>query len=63
VLSDEDLKRAKVKATQTIDIQAFVQTEEVPLVYYEQPYYLAQGSGGDKVYALLREALRQVGQQ
>jgi DNA end-binding protein Ku len=61
VLSDEDLKRANVKATQTIDIQAFVHAEEVPLVYYEQPYYLAPGRGGDKVYALLRETLRQAG--
>lgn len=61
VLSDEDLKRANVKATQAIDIQAFVHAEEVPLVYYEQPYYLAPGRGGDKVYALLRETLRQAG--
>jgi len=61
VLSDEDLKRANVKATQTIDIQAFVHADEVPLVYYEQPYYLAPGRGGDKVYALLRETLRQAG--
>jgi len=61
VLSDEDLKRSNVKATQTIDIQAFVHAEEVPLVYYEQPYYLAPGRGGDKVYALLRETLRQAG--
>jgi DNA end-binding protein Ku len=58
VLSDEDLKRANVKATQTIDIQAFVDAQEVPLTYYEQPYYLAPGRGGDKVYALLRETLR-----
>ncbi len=61
VLSDEDLKRANVQATQTIDILAFVPAEEVPLVYYEQPYYLAPARGGDKVYALLRETLRQAG--
>jgi DNA end-binding protein Ku len=59
VLSDEDLKSANVKATQTIDIQAFVRAADVPLIYYEQPYYLAPGRGGDKVYALLRETLRQ----
>jgi DNA end-binding protein Ku len=33
----------------------------VPLLYYEQPYYLAPGKGGDKVYALLRETLRETG--
>lgn len=58
VLSDEDLKRANVEATQTIDILGFVKAEQVPLVYYEQPYYLAPDKGGDKVYALLRETLR-----
>jgi len=61
VLSDEDLRRANPEATQTIDILAFVNAEQVPLLYYEQPYYLAPGKGGDKVYALLRETLREVG--
>jgi DNA end-binding protein Ku len=61
VLSDEDLRRANPEATQTIDILAFVDAAQVPLLYYEQPYYLAPGKGGDKVYALLRETLRDVG--
>ncbi|QBE66960.1 non-homologous end joining protein Ku [Pseudoduganella lutea] len=61
VLSDEDLKRANVKATQTIDIISFVNAEDVPLTYYETPYYLAPGRGGAKVYALLRETLRRAG--
>ncbi|MGF6274580.1 DNA end-binding protein Ku [Massilia sp. UYP11] len=61
VLSDEDLRRANPEATQTIDIQAFVNAEEVPLIYYDQPYYLAPGKGGAKVYALLRETLREAG--
>ncbi|HEY0062931.1 MAG TPA: Ku protein [Telluria sp.] len=61
VLSDEDLRRANPEATQTIDILAFVDAEQVPLLYYEQPYYLAPGKGGDKVYALLRETLRKTG--
>lgn len=61
VLSDEDLKRANVKATQTIDILAFVDTADVPLIYYEHPYYLAPERGGQKVYALLRETLRKAG--
>ncbi|MDB5841534.1 MAG: repair protein [Herminiimonas sp.] len=61
VLSPEDLKRANVKATQTIDIMAFVNAAEVPLIYYEQPYYLTPDKGGDKVYALLRETLNRSG--
>jgi len=61
VLSDEDLRRANPEATQTIDIQAFVQAEDVPLTFYDQPYFLAPGRGGAKVYALLRETLREAG--
>lgn len=61
VLSDEDLRQANPEATQTIDIQAFVQAEDVPLIFYDQPYYLAPGRGGAKVYALLRETLRDAG--
>ena len=58
VLSEEDLRAANPEATGTIDILAFVDADTVPLLYYEQPYYLAPGKGGDKVYALLRETLR-----
>jgi DNA end-binding protein Ku len=61
VLSDEDLKRANVKATGTIDILTFVDAAELPILYYEQPYYLAPDKGGDKVYALLRETLKRAG--
>lgn len=61
VLSEEDLRRANPEATQTIDILAFVDTDQVPVLYYDQPYYLAPGKGGDKVYALLRETLKDTG--
>jgi len=61
VLSDEDLRLANPKATQTIDIMAFVDADSVPLTFYETPYYLAPGRGGDKVYALLRETLHKAG--
>ena len=58
VLSEEDLRQANVKATQTIDIDTFVDAAEVPLTFYEHPYYLLPAKGGEKVYALLRETLR-----
>lgn len=57
LMSDEDLRRANVEATQTIDIQSFVEVAQVPVFYYEQPYYLTPAKGGDKAYALLRETL------
>src|SRR5689334_13684082 len=61
VLSDEDFRRANVKASRTIDIRAFVPVSEIPAQYYETPYYLAPADRGEKVYALLRETLRSTG--
>jgi DNA end-binding protein Ku len=61
VLTDEDLKRANVEATQTIDILSFVDSEEIPEIYFEQPYYLKPARGGAKVYVLLRETLKRAG--
>ena len=61
VLSEEDFRQANVKASQTIDIQAFVAADEVPMEYFETPYFLAPSGRGQKVYALLRETLRATG--
>jgi DNA end-binding protein Ku len=61
VLSDEDFRRANVKASQTIDIAQFVPAKEVPAQYFETPYYLVPGERGKKVYALLRETLASTG--
>jgi DNA end-binding protein Ku len=60
-LSDEDFKRANVKATQTIEIARFVDSQVIPAEFYETPYYLEPTKGGAKVYALLRETLRRTG--
>ena len=57
VLSDEEIAAAYPRTTQTIEIEAFVSASEVPFVYLDRPYYLAPVAKGEKVYALLREAL------
>src|SRR5947207_5019908 len=61
VLSDEDFRRANLKASQTIEIETFVPSGEIPPEFFETPYYLAPGPRGEKVYALLRETLRSSG--
>ncbi|MDB5769929.1 MAG: Non-ous end joining protein Ku [Burkholderia sp.] len=57
VLSDDEIKSANVKATHTIDIVSFTPAEQLNFLFFESPYYLAPTKGGEKVYALLREAL------
>src|SRR5690606_7137560 len=59
--SDEELENASVKLTKTVEIREFVSLEDIPLLYFDKPYYLAPGKGGDKGYVLLRQALRESG--
>lgn len=58
ILTDKDVESASAKKTKTIEIEAFVDIEEVDSIYYEQPYYLEPDKSGARAYALLREALR-----
>lgn len=60
-LSEADFKNANVKATGAIDIEDFVEIEEIDPVYFERPYYIVPQSGGEKGYVLLREALKKSG--
>jgi DNA end-binding protein Ku len=59
VLKDEDFQRVDVEATQTVDIQDFVDIDEIDPVFFYKPYYLEPQKGGDKAYALLRDSLEQ----
>ena len=61
VLDEDDFKRANPKATQTVEIACFVAPEQVPLIFYDTPYYLSPAKRGEKTYALLREAMRETG--
>ena len=61
VLSDEEIKAANPESTQTIDIVTFVDAPEISFLYLDTPYFLAPDRGGDKVYALLRDALKKSG--
>lgn len=58
IMSDADFKKANPKATQTIDIENFVELEEIDPVFFEKAYYLLPSKGGDKGYKLLCEALQ-----
>jgi len=57
-LTDEDLRQANVAASETIDIVSFAERESIAPEYFETPYFLEPTEGGEKTYALLREAMR-----
>jgi DNA end-binding protein Ku len=57
VLSDEDFEQASPKKSQVVEIEEFVDEREIDSTFYEAPFYLGPDKGGEKGYALLREAL------
>jgi|ERR1700742_2709599 DNA end-binding protein Ku len=57
-LSEADFRHANPKASETVDISSFTNAEDISPIYYQTPYYLAPSKGGEKVYALLAQALR-----
>jgi len=62
VLTPDEIKAALPKSTQTIDIEAFVDREQIPTVFFHRPYYVSPaGKGGQKPFALLRETLERTG--
>jgi DNA end-binding protein Ku len=61
VLTDDDFKAASLEASKAIDILDFVGADEIDPRYFETPYYLLPARGGEKAYALLREAIRRTG--
>jgi DNA end-binding protein Ku len=61
VLEDEDFKAAAVESSKTIEIMDFVDSDEVDPRYFETPYYMVPQKGGEKAYALLREAVKETG--
>jgi DNA end-binding protein Ku len=61
IVSDADLRRASPERTQRIDILSFVEGAAIPPLYFDRPYYLEPARGGERGYALFREALRRTG--
>ena len=58
VIDPEELESIAPGKTRTIDIEDFVDLEDIDPIYFEHPYYLAPGPGAQKAYRLLVEAMR-----
>lgn len=57
LVTDDELATLQPKATHTIDLQEFVELDEIDPIYYDGAFYVAPAQGGAKPYALLVEAL------
>src|SRR5690606_18192721 len=61
MLTEEDFERAAVEQTKSVDIEDFVDAQDIPIPFFDKPYYLVPAKQGQKAYVLLREALKKTG--
>jgi DNA end-binding protein Ku len=61
IMEDADFEKALPVKKDHIDIVQFVNEKEIDVLYYEKPYYLEPEKGGQRAYALLRDALKKEG--
>jgi DNA end-binding protein Ku len=59
VITPDELEALDPKKTKTIEIEDFVDLDQIDPIFYDHPYYLAPGPGGAKPYRLLLEAMRE----
>jgi DNA end-binding protein Ku len=61
LFSDEELERVSAETSGAIEIEQFVNVDEIDIVYFDKPYYVVPTKGGEKGYVLLREAMAESG--
>ena len=60
-ITPEELDSLAPEKTRTIDIEDFVDLEQIDPIYYDHPYYLAPDTGAAKAYRLLLDAMEEAG--
>ena len=61
IVTDDDFEKANVAASQTIEIQDFVAATEIPVEYFDRPYFILPDKRGAKAYGVMRDAMAKKG--
>ncbi|MGZ4174400.1 MAG: non-homologous end joining protein Ku [Solirubrobacteraceae bacterium] len=61
LVTPAELDSLDPKATKTIDIEDFVDLDQIDPIYFDHSYYVVPTAGGAKAYRLLLEAMRETG--
>lgn len=61
LIAPDELEALDPEATRTIDIEEFVDLDEIDPIYYDHPYYLVPDKAAGKAYGLLLEAMERSG--
>jgi DNA end-binding protein Ku len=60
VVDAEEIAALQPKAAHTIEIEEFIDLDDIDPIYFEQPYYLAPDAKGVKPYELLVQAMTEL---
>jgi DNA end-binding protein Ku len=60
-LSSEEMDALRPEKSRSIDVQDFVDIEEIDPMYFNSPYYLGPADGAEKAYSLLAAAMESSG--
>jgi DNA end-binding protein Ku len=62
IIEESDLEAVRIESNHTLNIEAFVDEDEVDVIYQDAPYYLApDGAMAEETFVVLREAMRKSG--
>jgi DNA end-binding protein Ku len=62
VVTDEEIKNVRLETTRTLDIERFVDENEIDRLYWNDPYFLApDGDMAVEAFSVIREAMRTSG--
>lgn len=61
VVEKEDIASAAPQTHESVDVEAFVDRDEIGLRFFEKPYILVPGKKAEKGYVLLRDTLASTG--
>jgi DNA end-binding protein Ku len=60
-LTKDEIAALAPEKTRAIDVQDFVDLEEIDPIYFDSPYYLGPADGAEKAYSLLAKAMQASG--
>ncbi|HEU0025163.1 MAG TPA: Ku protein [Thermoleophilaceae bacterium] len=61
IIAPEELDALSPEKTRAIDIEDFVNLDQIDPIFYDHPYYLAPDKGAEKAYRLLYDAMEEAG--
>jgi DNA end-binding protein Ku len=60
-LTKDEMEALAPEKTRAIEVQDFVDLDQIDPIYFDSPYYLGPAEGAEKAYSLLAKAMKETG--